>query len=129
MSLINESSNVDASKIDEFWAHLDSLVNSCEIVIDRPKNSPHPRFPELVYPLDYGYLEGTMSMDGGGIDVWIGSDPDRSLEAIILTVDLKKKDAEIKVILGCSEEEKRSILSFLNIYSMRAIMVHRLNQG
>ena len=27
----------------------------------------------VVYPLDYGYLQGTSSSDGEGIDVWRGS--------------------------------------------------------
>lgn len=52
-----------------FWQALDRLVAECETVIDRPKGTAHPRWPEFVYPLDYGYLRGTSSMDGGGIDV------------------------------------------------------------
>lgn len=46
-----------------------------EIVVDRPRGSHHPDFPEFVYELDYGYLKGTTSADSEGIDVWIGSDP------------------------------------------------------
>jgi len=53
----------------EFWEFLEKLIASTSIVIDRPKGSCHPRFPDLKYPLDYEYLEGTRSMDGAGIDV------------------------------------------------------------
>ena len=56
----------------EFWEHLDALVAQCAVVIDRPRGSQHPRWETLVYPLDYGYLEGTSSADGGEVDVWVG---------------------------------------------------------
>ncbi len=67
---------------EEFWKALDELVNKSEIVIDRPKGSKHPKFPDFIYPVDYGYLKDTASMDGPGIDVWIGSD-DKKIDAII----------------------------------------------
>ena len=60
-----------------FWEALDALVEGAEIVVDRPRGSRHPDFPEFVYELDYGYLKGTTSADGEGIDVWIGSDSRR----------------------------------------------------
>jgi coenzyme F420-0:L-glutamate ligase/coenzyme F420-1:gamma-L-glutamate ligase len=114
---------------EDFWTFLDRLVDSSRLVIDRPKNSSHPRYPELIYPLDYGYLEGTSSMDEGGIDVWIGSASERELDGIILTIDLKKKDAEVKILLGCTEEEKRKALDFLNDHTMRAVLVRRQSCG
>lgn len=58
---------------EDFWNALDQLVNTSEIVIDRPKGSSHPKYPDFVYKLDYGYLKNTSSMDGAGIDVWVGS--------------------------------------------------------
>ena len=61
----------------EFWELLDKLVENSEIVIDRPKGSAHPRYPEFVYKVDYGYLKDTNSMDKDGIDVWVGSDSER----------------------------------------------------
>ena len=54
-----------------FWHELAHLAVNNSIVIDRPKGSPHPRYPEVIYPLDYGYLEGTISADGDGTDVWL----------------------------------------------------------
>ena len=83
-------------KHDGFWKYLDQIISESRIVIDRPKGSRHPRFPEIVYPLDYGYLEGTTASDGGGIDLYLGSRGTRHLSAIILTVDTFKRDAEIK---------------------------------
>ena len=57
----------------DFWKALDELVEYSAIVIDRPKGSVHPKWSDFVYKLDYGYLKGTSSMDGEGIDVWVGS--------------------------------------------------------
>jgi len=56
----------------DFWQALDLLVEEHELVIDRPAGSAHPRYLSFVYPLDYGYLKGTASSDGSGIDVWRG---------------------------------------------------------
>lgn len=97
-----------------FWEALDRLVEECEVVIDRPKGSRHPRFSDVVYEIDYGYLKGTEAMDGGGIDVWRGSEKDAAVNGVVCTVDLMKKDSEIKVLIGCSEEEMRVIERFHN---------------
>lgn len=58
----------------EFWKALEQLVSQSQIIIDRPKGTTHPQYPNLLYKVDYGYLANTSSMDGGGIDVWVGSD-------------------------------------------------------
>jgi len=108
-----------------FWSRLDELIKSSEIVIDRPKGTRHPRYPDLIFPLDYGYLKGTTGGDGDGIDVWRGAAGHRKLTAIACTVDMKKKDAEIKLIIGCTDEEISIIEKFLNGFYMSAIIIRR----
>ena len=96
------------------------------MVIDRPKGSRHPRYPQIIYPMDYGYLKGTRSMDGGGIDIWIGSKEERRVEAVICTVDLLKKDSEIKLLIGCTEEEMETIDRFHNNSGyMKGLLIRR----
>ena len=108
-----------------FWSALDKLVSESKIVIDRPKGSHHPKYPTFLYPVDYGYLESTSSMDGGGIDVWRGTDGD-SIDAIICTVDLVKKDSEIKILIGCNENEKQLVLdAHNNSEYMKGILIRR----
>ena len=97
-----------------FWSRLDKLLESTEIVIDRPKGSNHPRYPDIVYPLDYGYLSGTSGGDGNEIDVWCGSKIPRALVAVVCTVDSLKNDTEIKLLLGCTEEEINIVNKFHN---------------
>ena len=78
---------------NNFWRYLDELYSQSKIVIDRPKGSVHPRYPQIVYELDYGYFDSTKSSDNEGIDVWIGTDAEQKLDAIVCTVDLVKRDS------------------------------------
>lgn len=111
---------------DAFWATLDQLMASSRLVIDRPKGTAHPRYPDMIYPLDYGYLADTTAMDGGGIDVWAGSDPARGLDAVMVTVDLVKRDSEIKLLIGCTEEEKQLVWHQHNdSESMKGMLIRR----
>jgi len=111
---------------ESFWAYLVSLIQSAELVIDRPKGSPHPRYPLMVYPLDYGYLKGTVSGDGKELDVWRGSLTEEKLDAVVCTVDLLKKDVEVKLLLGCTENEKTIICDFHDDSEyMAAILLRR----
>lgn len=74
----------------------------------------------------YGYLKGTFSMDGLGIDLWRGTKEKPMLDAIICTVDLYKKDSEIKLLLGCTTAEKEIIYRFHNQDQyMKGILIER----
>lgn len=108
-----------------YWQHLDELVYRCKLVIDRPHGTPHPRYPDFIYPFDYGYLEGTRAMDQGGIDVWVGSLPERHVCGIVATLDLSKQDAEIKILLGCTRGDADIILATHNSGAQSAILIWR----
>lgn len=110
---------------NEFWLLWDKLIEDGEMVVDRPKGSAHPRYPELIYPLDYGYLKDSSSMDGDGIDLWLGSGK-RSLTAVICTVDLVKRDSEIKLLIGCTDEEINTVYEFHNDSPyMKGLLIRR----
>lgn len=110
---------------EEFWESLDKLIDISEIIIDRPKGTAHPKYPEYIYEVDYGYLKNTTSMDGDGIDVWVGTG-EKTVDAIICTVDLIKNDSEIKILLGCTEEEKEIIYQTHNESEyMKGILIRR----
>lgn len=109
-----------------FWQNLDKLIHDSEIIIDRPKGAAHPKYPAMIYPCDYCYLKDTTSIDGNEIDVWRGSGQSAKLNAIICTVDNLKKDCEIKLLVGCNEEEINTILSFHNNSEvMSGILIRR----
>ncbi|MEH2396107.1 hypothetical protein [Nostoc sp.] len=109
----------------DFWFKLDQLVAASNLKIDRPKGTPHPHYPSLVYPLDYGHLENTRSGDGADIDVWIGSLSGKKVTAVICSVDLEKRDTEIKILLGCTSGESQVILDIHNTGSQSAILLVR----
>ena len=109
----------------EFWNAIDELVNNSEIVIDRPKGTSHPKYPDFIYRVDYGYLKDTTSMDGAGIDVWVGSGTKKA-DAIMCIVDLMKKDSEIKILIGCTEEEKQTVYETHNETPfMKGVIIRR----
>ncbi len=110
----------------DFWTALDNLVKQSKIVIDRPRGTAHLKYPDFIYKVDYGYLENTSSMDGKGIDVWVGTKEEKSIDAIMCTVDLMKKDSEIKILIGCTKEEKEIIYETHNESKyMKGILIER----
>jgi inorganic pyrophosphatase len=95
-----------------FWQGMEKLLTTNRLIIDRPKGSTHPRYGEMIYPLDYGYLENTTASDGDGIDVWLGSSNSKTLTGILCTFDTLQRDAEIKLLVGCNEEDIQIIREF-----------------
>lgn len=109
-----------------FWEAIDELIQTSEIVIDRPKGSAHPKYPYCIYEVDYGYLKDTSSMDGAGIDVWLGSKEEKNVDAVMCIVDLMKRDSEIKILCGCTDEEKEIVYHFHNESQyMKGILIRR----
>ena len=104
----------------DLFATLDALVDSSSIVIDRPRGSTHPEHEEIVYPVDYGYLEGTSAGDGDGIDVFRGTAAGAGVVGVTVSVDLGKRDAEVKVLLDCSPAD---------VDAIRALAVDRVDVG
>ena len=95
-----------------FWQKLDTLYLSNKIIIDKPKGFVHPLYANLVYPVDYGYLEDTLSV-GDGIAVYNGTS-NNGLQYVIISADVLKKDIEVKLLVNCTKEDVTEILFFLN---------------
>jgi inorganic pyrophosphatase len=96
----------------DFWLRSEVFLAGHDIIIDRPQGSRHPRFPEFVYPLDYGYLKDTLGSDANQVDVWRGSLTGKRLVGVACTVDLMKSDAELKLLVDCTEGEIEIIDSY-----------------
>lgn len=41
------------------------------VTIDRPLGSCHPKYKDLYYPINYGYIEGVIAPDGEEQDAYI----------------------------------------------------------
>lgn len=112
-----------------FWQKLDTLFLSSKLVIDRPKNTCHYKYSNLIYPVDYGYLCDTMGSDQSPIDVFRGSKKSTLVQALIVSADILKKDCEVKLLIGCTDEEEEEILVFLNQTEFqKAVMIRRGNE-
>ena len=111
-------------KNKDFWEYLGKLMQLSEVVIDRPKNSAHPKFPNFIYPVDYGFLRGTQSSDGNELDIFVGTAERKEINGVLCTVDLAKKDSEIKIIFACTEDELQKIYAIMNA-QMKAIFISR----
>ena len=110
-----------------FWRLADDLVGSHQVVIDRPRGSEHPSRTEIVYPLDYGFLSGTTAVDGDGIDVWRGSLPEQRVTGVIVTIDAYKRDAELKLLIGCTPAETELALQTHDQPSQAGLLIQRPN--
>ncbi len=95
------------------WEGWDALIARNGVTIDRPYRTRHPDFPEIIYPMDYGYVNGTTSTDGHEVDVFVGS-AGGGLVGLILTQDHRRGDREAKLLYRCTPEEIYLALGFVN---------------
>ncbi len=42
-----------------------------KVIVDRPLGTYHPKYKNLFYPVNYGYVEGIIAADGEEQDVYI----------------------------------------------------------
>ena len=98
----------------DLWDQVGAMLRSHRTVVDRPLGSTHPEHDWMVYPLDYGYLEGTSAVDGDGVDVFLGSADRGPLTAAAVTFDPFKHDVEVKLFAGCTPDEVRVVAEFWN---------------
>ncbi len=47
------------------------IGNRVTVIVDRPIGSRHPKFTDLIYPVNYGYAEGVFAGDGEEQDVYV----------------------------------------------------------
>ncbi len=103
----------EESGLDINWEYWEKAIRNNGISIDRPKGSRHPRYPDRVYPIDYGYINNTKGADNEEVDVFVG-DTDSGLVGALFTVDRVKNDKEFKFLWNVTKEEAKAALAFVN---------------
>ena len=97
-----------------FWQKLDTMIFTLDYRQIRAVGDVHPEYPNLIYPLEYGYLDDP-DRDGHVVaKVFKGSLDTRKSDEIIVCVDILKKNFDIKILMGCTPEEQTKVLEFLN---------------
>lgn len=90
--------------VDEwFWHAADELVSASEFV---PDDRPSHRAEGV----QYGSLTGTRGGDGDGADAWRGCLLDGRVTGAIMTVSLRQRDVEVKLLVGCTPQEAQAAL-------------------
>ena len=95
------------------WNQWEAVIASNGIELDRPAKSLHPHYPEIIYPLDYGFVRNTVSSDQAEVDVFAGSS-DRGLVGLIATRDYRRNDRELKLLWQCTPKEVYLANGFIN---------------
>ncbi len=69
-----------------------------KVTIDRPIGSRHP-LHEFLYPVNYGYIENTISGDGEEIDAYVLGEtlPVETFEGIVIGIVKRLNDSEDKL--------------------------------
>ena len=93
--------------------------------IDRPLGTSHPRHPEMIYPINYGYVSNVFAGDGAEQDVYVfGTDqPIHEYEGKVIAVYHRLNDCEDKWIVALdgsphTDEEILEKISFQEQYFM-----------
>ncbi len=73
-----------------------------KVTVDRPLGCRHPKYPDMTYPLNYGYIEGIIGGDGEEQDAYIlGIDtPLEEFEGEVIAVIHRKNDVEDKWVVA-----------------------------
>lgn len=71
------------------------------VTVDRPLGSYHPKYKDMYYPVNYGYIEGIMAPDGEEQDAYIlgVNEPVDKFTGKIIAIVHRKDDVEEKWVV------------------------------
>ena len=80
------------------------IGSSVTVTIDRPLGSAHPKYPDMVYPVNYGYVKGVMAADGEEQDAYVigVEEAVKEFTGILIAVIHRRDDVEDKWVV-CPE--------------------------
>ena len=105
------------------------LGNTVTVSVDRPLGTAHPRHPDILYPVNYGYVPGILAPDGEEQDAYILG-VDRPLEVFsgkVIAIIHRWDDVEEKWVvapegLRFTKAEIESAVSFQEQYFQSEII-------
>lgn len=100
-------------------------------LIDRPIGSHHPKYEDLVYPINYGYIPGTLSPDGEELDCYILGvyEPKNEYTGVCIAVIHRLNDDDDKLIIAprgarFTKSEIEDAVSFQERYFDHEVFFH-----
>ncbi len=72
------------------------------ITVDRPLGSVHPKHKDMIYPINYGYIENIFAPDGDEQDAYIlGVDvPVSTFTGVVIAIIHRNNDVEEKWVVA-----------------------------
>lgn len=94
-----------------------------QVKMDRPMGSAHPKYPERIYPVNYGFIPDTTSGDGEELDAYVlgVSEPLEVFEGEVVAIIHRINDDDDKLVVcpkghAMSDEEIRTATHFQEQY-------------
>ncbi len=86
------------------------LNKEVTVTIDRKIGETHPIHKDMIYPINYGYIEGIIAADGDFQDAYIlGEDmPVDTFTGLVIAIIHRKNDVETKWVVA-KRDSKYSI--------------------
>ena len=98
--------------------------------VDRPLGSRHPKYPDLYYSVNYGYIEGTMAADGEEEDAYIlgVNEPVNCFTGRVIAIIHRKNDNKHKWVVApdgvtFTEEEILTMTHFQEQYFQSSVNI------
>ena len=100
------------------------------VTVDRPLGSAHPDYPEMIYPVNYGYIAGLMAPDGEEQDAYIlgVSQPVEQFTGRIIAIVRRADDVEEKWVVcppdqNFTKQEIAELIRFQEQYFQSEIIM------
>lgn len=95
------------------------LVKIIKVIVNRPLGTYHPKYKNLFYPVNYGYVEGIIAADGDEQDAYIlgVNKPIKEFTGKMIAVIHRFDDVEEKMVVvptnaSLTKEEIKSQVDF-----------------
>ena len=78
------------------------LGHTVKVIVDRPLGSRHPNHPDILYPVNYGYIPNTIAPDGEEQDAYIlgVSAPIKEFTGMVIAIIHRQNDVEDKWVVA-----------------------------
>ena len=79
----------------------DIIGKKVHVIVDRPLGSVHPKHVDLIYPVNYGYIEGIIAGDGECQDCYVlgENEPIKAFDGVVIAIIHRLNDVEDKWIV------------------------------